>query len=57
MIVQETIIEMPFFDMLYFDDNSRFRVLGEQVVLNINLTDRFEEFIALMYLVGMKFNA
>ena len=29
MIVQETIIEMSFFDMLHFDNNSRFRVLGE----------------------------
>ncbi len=57
MIVQKTIVEMPFFDMLHLNDNSRFRILGEQVVLNINLTDRFEEFIALMYLVGMKFNA
>jgi hypothetical protein len=48
---------MPFFDMLHLNDNSRFRILGDQVVLDINLTDRFEEFIALMYLVGMKFNA
>ena len=57
VIVQKTIVEMPFFDMLHLNDNSRFRILGEQVVLKINLTDRFEEFIALMYLVGMKFNA
>ena len=57
MVVQKAVIEMPFFDMLYLDDNSRFRVLGKQVIFNINLADRFEEFVTLMHLVGMKLNA